>query len=296
LSFTGSVVAAVLALLAPSGAHVTHDIAYAPGPRGKLDVYRPRHARPGGPVAVFFYGGSWQSGDKGFYRFVGAELAARGIVTVIPDYRVYPQVRYPAFLSDNAAAVAYTKRHAAEWGADPARLFLVGHSAGAYEAVMLDVDQRWLAEQGLDSRHDIAGVVGLAGPYDFLPLSDPTLEIIFGSKDGRRDTQPIAHVDGRAPPMLLLAGDRDATVDPGNSTRMAAAVRARGGKAEARLYPGLGHVGMITALLGPFRHRAPVLDAMVAFISPPSVAIDPALHRPSDQPGDSNGRPDRQPK
>jgi acetyl esterase/lipase len=296
LSFTGSIVAAVLALLAPGGARVTHDIAYADGPRGKLDVYRPRHARPGEPVAVFFYGGSWQSGDKGFYRFVGAELAARGIVAVIPDYRVYPQVRYPDFLRDNAAAVAYVKRHAAEWGADPARLFLVGHSAGAYDAVMLGVDRRWLAEQGLDPQADVAGVIGLAGPYDFLPLRDPTLKVIFGPEKQRRDTQPIAHVDGRAPPMLLLAGAEDTTVDPGNSTRMAAAVLARGGRAEARLYPGIGHVGMITSLLGPFRHRAPVLNAIADFISPPSIAIDTALHRSPNQAGDADGRPDRQPQ
>jgi acetyl esterase/lipase len=246
---------------------VTHDVAYAPGARGKLDVYQPRHATPGEPIAVFFYGGSWQSGDKDFYRFVGAELAARGIVTVIPDYRVYPEVRYPEFLRDNAAAVAYVKQHALEWGADPSRLYLVGHSAGAFNAVMLGIDRRWLAERGLDPRTDIAGVVGLAGPYDFLPLRDAKLKIIFGPENQRADTQPINHVDGHSPPMLLLAGAADGTVDPGNSTRMAAAVKARGGQADARIYPGVGHVGLITSLLGPFRHRAPVLAATVDFIS-----------------------------
>ncbi len=267
LSVTGSIVAAALALLAPGAIPVTHDVAYAPGPRGKLDVYHPRHGQSGAPVAVFFYGGSWQSGDRGFYRFVGAELAARGIVTVIPDYRVYPQVRYPDFLRDNAAAVAFVKLHAAQWGANPAKLFLVGHSAGAFDAVMLGVDRRWLAEQGLDPEVDLAGVIGLAGPYDFLPLHDPKLKIIFGPEAQLRDTQPIAHVDGRAPPMLLLAGSADTTVDPGNTTRMAAAVRSRGGNVEARVYPGVGHVGLIIALLGPFRHRAAVLDAVVDFIS-----------------------------
>jgi acetyl esterase/lipase len=275
MGLTGSIVATVLALMAPGGARVTHDIAYAPGPRGKLDVYEPRRALAGAPVAVFFYGGSWQSGDKGFYRFVGAALAARGIVAVIPDYRLYPQVLYPQFLRDNAAAVAYVKRHAAEWGADPARLYLIGHSAGAYDAVMLGVDRRWLAEAGLDAASDIAGVIGLAGPYDFLPLRDPKLKIIFGPEDQRRDTQPIAHADGRSPPMLLAAGTRDGTVDPGNATRMAAAVQARGGAAEARLYPGIGHVGILTALLGPFRHRAPVLDAITGFIAAKPGATNP---------------------
>ncbi|MEO8927378.1 MAG: alpha/beta hydrolase [Caulobacteraceae bacterium] len=271
MGLASSLAAALLSLAAPGGIAVKHDLAYASGPRGKLDVYLPRRPRPDTPVAVFVYGGSWQSGDRGFYRFVGAVLASRGIVTVIPDYRVYPAVRYPDFLRDNVLAVRFVKQHAAEWGGDPSRLFLIGHSAGAYNVAMLAVDRRWLGEVGLDPRRDVAGVVGLAGPYDFLPLRDEKLKIIFGPKDGRPDTQPINHVDGLAPPMLLLAGSRDGTVDPGNSTRLAAAIGARGGQAEARLYPGIDHVGILTAILAPFRGRAPVLAAIVDFITLHSV-------------------------
>ncbi|MEO7027615.1 MAG: alpha/beta hydrolase, partial [Caulobacteraceae bacterium] len=217
--------------------------------------------------AVFIYGGSWQSGDKGFYRFAGQVLASRGIVTVIPDYRLYPEVRYPEFLRDNAVAVRFVVQHAREWGADPARLYLIGHSAGAYNVAMLALDRRWLGEVGLDPRRDIAGVVGLAGPYDFLPLRDPTLKIIFGPADQRRDTQPIAHVDGQGPPMLLLAGAADSTVEPGNSTRLAAAITARGGVARGKIYPGVGHVGLLTAMVAPFQRRAPVLEDTVSFIA-----------------------------
>ncbi len=262
-----AVAAALLALAAPHGVAVRRGLAFEAGPRGKLDVYLPSRPAAGAPVAIFIYGGSWQSGDKGFYRFVGATLASRGIVTVIPDYRVYPAVRYPGFLRDNALAVRFVREHATEWGGDPASLFLIGHSAGAYNVAMLALDRRWLGEVGLDPRRDVAGVVGLAGPYDFLPLRDEKLKIIFGPKDRRPDTQPIDHVDGRAPPMLLLAGDKDSVVDPGNSTRLAAAIHGRGGDAEARLYPGIGHVGLLTAILAPFRHRAPTLEAIVDFVT-----------------------------
>jgi acetyl esterase/lipase len=193
-------------------------------------------------------------------------LASRGIITIIPDYRVYPDVRYPAFLHDNALAVSYVKRHAAEWGGDPRRLFLIGHSAGAYDAAMLAIDRRWLGQVGLDPRRDLAGVVGLAGPYDFLPLRDAKLKIIFGPEDRWGDTQPINHVDGHSPPLLLLAGGRDETVDPGNSTRLAAAVRKRGGEASAQIYPGLGHVSLLTSLSGLFRRRGGVLDQIAAFV------------------------------
>ena len=270
---------AILELSTPGAVRTRHDLVYAPGDKGRFDVYAPRRPSPNAPVAVFIYGGSWQSGSKAIYRFVGVALASRGIVTVLPDYRVYPEVRYPTFLQDNARAVAFARRHAAEWGGDPARLFLIGHSAGAYNAVMLAADPRWLRAEGLDAHKDIAGVFGLAGPYDFLPLRDPVLKTIFGPEDQLPDTQPINHVDGAEPPMRLVAGDRDTTVDPGNSLRMTAAIKAKGGTASAKLYPGLGHVGLLTTLSGLFRRRAPVLDDIAGFVhgeAPAEAAPSPA--------------------
>ena len=265
MSLAGALAAALLSLLAPHGARVRHDIRYAEGARGKLDVYAPRRSAARAPVAVFVYGGSWQSGDRGFYRFVGQVLAAKGIITVIPDYRLYPEVRWPDFLRDNAAAVRFARDHALEWGADPRRLYLIGHSAGAYNVAMLALDRRWLGAVGLDPTRDLAGVVGLAGPYDFLPLRDDKLKAIFRPETTGRDTQPIDHVEDRGPPMLLLAGGADTVVEPGNSSRLAAAIQARGGAAEARILPGVGHVGLLTALLPPLRGRAPVLPAIVDF-------------------------------
>ena len=267
---------AILEMSTPGAVQVRHDLAYTSGERGRFDVYAPRTLSARAPVAVFLYGGSWQSGDKSLYRFVGVALASRGVVTVIPDYRVYPEARYPTFLEDNAKAVAFVKRHAADWGADPAKLYLIGHSAGAYNAVMLAADPSWLKAEGVDSHKDIAGVFGLAGPYDFLPLRDPVLKTIFGPVEQLADTQPINHVDGSAPPMRLVAGDRDTTVDPGNSLRMTAAVAARGGVASARIYPGLGHIGLLTTLSGLFRGHAPVLEDIVGFINAEAPAQTPA--------------------
>lgn len=258
---------AILELSTPGSIKVRHNVVYSAENKGRLDVYAPRRLSAHAPVAVFIYGGSWQSGAKSIYRFVGVALASRGIVTVIPDYRVYPEVRYPAFLEDNARAVAFAKAHAAEWGADPGRLYLIGHSAGAYNAVMLATDRRWLEPVGLNAHRDVAGVYGLAGPYDFLPLKDPVLKTIFGPEDRLPDTQPINHVDGSAPPMRLVAGERDTTVDPGNSLRMTAALKAKGDVASAQLYPGLGHISLLTSLSGLFRHSAPVLDDIAAFVN-----------------------------
>jgi len=266
MNLAGGLAALLLTMAGPGAIPSRHGLAYAPGERGRLDVYLPSHAAPGAPMAVFIYGGSWQSGDRGFYRFVGANFASRGIVAVVPDYRLYPQVRFPEFLRDNAMAVRWARDHAAEFGADPERIFLIGHSAGAYNAVMLGVDKRWLGEVGLDPRRDITGIIGWAGPYDFLPLTDAKLKAIFGPDDQLPATQPITWAGADEPPLLLLAGSADKEVDPGNSTRMATAVKARGGEAEARIYPGIGHAGLLGAILELFRGRAPTLRDTVDFI------------------------------
>ncbi|MGC1302754.1 MAG: alpha/beta hydrolase, partial [Caulobacteraceae bacterium] len=187
-------------------------------------------------------------------------------VTVMPDYRLYPEVRWPAFLQDNAQATAWARAHAAEYGGDPGEQFLKGHSAGAYNAVMLAVDRRWLGEVGLDPRRDLKGVVGLAGPYDFLPLRKEELKTIFGPPEQRPDTQPINHVDGDAPPLFLATDTADKVVDPGNTSRMAAKVRSLGGEAETREYKGLDHALVIGAVAAPLRFLAPVLADASQFI------------------------------
>lgn len=259
---------AVLNTLQPKGGvSVERDLAYRPGARGMLDIYRPAQADGRAPVVVFLYGGGWDSGTKAMYAFVGNALAQQGLVAVIPDYRLYPEVRWPAFLQDSAEAVAWTKAHAAEHGGDPGRLFLMGHSAGAYNAVALAVDRRWLAAVGMDPRRDLKGVVGLAGPYDFLPLHSEELKVIFGPEAQRPDTQPINHVDGPAPPAFLATDVDDKVVDPGNTARMAAKLRAAGTEVETREYKGVSHALLVGALSLPLRFLTPVFADVARFIA-----------------------------
>ena len=204
---TGCSPATVLNFLAwRHGVEIARSIAYGEGSRRTLDVYRPRAVK-GAPVVVFFYGGSWQDGSKQVYQFVASALARSGYVTVAPDYRVYPEVRYPAFLDDGARAVRWTKDNVARFGGDPGKLFIMGHSAGAYNAAMLALDDCWLGKVDLAPDRDIAGLIGISGPYDFLPLRDGNLKIIFGGANDPT-TQPINHVTSGAPPGA--AGDRRA--------------------------------------------------------------------------------------
>jgi acetyl esterase/lipase len=258
----------VLNAVAPrDGVTLTRDVPYQDGLRHMLDVYAPRPTATPAPVVVFFYGGSWESGSKDIYRFVGAALAARGVMTVIPDYRLYPQVHFPAFMKDAAAAAAWAHDNAQRFGGDPRRLFLMGHSAGGQIATLLALDASYLRAEGLSAQRDICGVIGLAGPYDFLPLHSATLEAIFGPEDERPRSQPINFVSAQAPPMLLLAGRDDDTVDPGNTLRLAARLRSAGGTVEDKLYPGVGHITLIAAFSGPLTFLAPVRVAALSFVA-----------------------------
>jgi acetyl esterase/lipase len=256
----------LLNALAPTaGITKTLDVPYGPGERHGLDIYAP----PGplaAPVVMFIYGGGWKDGDKGIYRFAAASLAAHGFLTVVPDYRLFPQVRFPVFLQDNAEAFAWIKGNIARYGGDPRRIFLMGHSAGAYNVAMLTLDKQWLAAYALDPDRDLVGAIGLAGPYDFLPLHDPELEEIFAPAGDLRLSQPITFARGDAPPMLLAAGTADRTVLPRNTEHLAAAIHRDGGRVEQRLYPGITHTRIIGAMARGLRWLAPTMADALGFL------------------------------
>lgn len=256
--------AAPLNFLARGGDWTFSSDKYGQRMRNGIDVYTPAGVSRA-PVIVFFYGGNWQSGEKETYRFLAAGLASRGYVVVIPDYRVYPEVRFAGFMEDSAQAIAWTKQNIKRFGGDAKRVFLMGHSAGAHIAAMLTLDSRWLSKEGLDSRRDIAGLIGVAGPYDFLPLRDDTLKVIFSGGDIAR-TQPITFVKGGEPPVLLLTGSEDETVDPGNTARLAARLRRHRGDVTEIEYPSVGHMTIIGAFSPLLRPLAPVADDVDKFV------------------------------
>jgi acetyl esterase/lipase len=265
-----SPVAALNAVAPHDGVTVTQDIAYAEGQRHTLDIYTPDVTVTPAPVVVFFYGGGWETGDKGMYRFVGAALAERGVVVIIPDYRLHPAVQFPAFMEDGADAVAWAHANIARFGGDPRRLFLMGHSAGAQIATLLALDPEYLRAAGLTPDRDICGVVGLAGPYDFLAAASPAMKAVFGPEREWPRSQPINYVTRHAPPMLLLAGQADGTVDPGNTLRLAERLRGAGVAVQAELDPGISHRAIIAAVSEQLAFLAPVLEQTLRFVSSPN--------------------------
>ncbi len=258
--------------LVESDSHELITAAYGASSRQHLDVYvpveTPARVRPaqGWPLVVFFYGGSWKYGERANYRFVGEALAARGIAAVIPDYRLYPEVRYPDFLKDNAAATAWAMREAARFGADPKRVFVMGHSAGGYNAAMVALDARWLGGESITPTQ-LAGWIGLAGPYEFLPIENPDVKPVFLHPDTPLESEPIRHVSAAVPRTFLAAAPDDDLVNPERNTKqLASKLQKTGIPVTLQIYPYTSHTTLIGAFAFPLRFLAPVLDDVVEFV------------------------------
>ena len=230
----------------------------------KTDVYTPAGA-DNAPIVVFFFGGRWSEGDKNLYEFVGAALAKQGFVTVIPDYQLYPKVKFPAFVQDSAKALRWARDNAGRYGGDANRLFVMGHSAGAYNAAMLATDESYLKAVG-GSRQWLSGMIGLAGPYDFLPFTDADIIDMFGPPAGYAATQPINHVDGKNPPMLLMHGEDDVSVFPKNTRNLANKIKAAGGAVETVFYPKLSHSWIVATLSTTLQGQSDVMRYTKDFV------------------------------
>ena len=259
---------------------VAEGVRFGDKPRQQLDVWSlPRKPGQTRPVLVFYYGGGWVKGRRQDYGFAAKAYAARGFVVVVPDYRLVPQVVFPAFLEDGAAAIRWTGDNIARYGGDPGRVTLAGHSAGAYAAVMLALDGRYLRALGVDPAI-VRGAAGLAGPYDFYPFTGRAIAAMSSAPDPQA-TQPIRFARADAPPLWLAHGSEDKVVRPRNSIRLARRMNAVGGDAKLRLYRGLDHEDLVMAISKPFRGKATVLQESADFLvrnsqpAPPSETPSP---------------------
>ncbi|UYO01406.1 MAG: alpha/beta hydrolase [Devosia sp.] len=244
-------------------AKVGDGIAYADGQRHKLDIYAPEQRGAAAPVVFFIYGGGWNRGERADYQFVGRAFASRGFIAVIADYRLVPEVHYPEFLEDCANAMRWVQDNIAAYGGDPNRLFLSGHSAGAYNAVMLALDPSFRQEYGVTM--PILAVGALSGPYDFYPFEYDEVRNAFGNAVSPEGTQPINLITADAPPMYLASGTTDPIVRVQNTERFAERLRAQGVWVTTQYYDGFGHMEPVIAMGAMWRWRMPVLDDMVAF-------------------------------
>lgn len=249
------------------------DLPFGRHDRQKLDVYHERRVPRAAPVVVFIYPGRWKYGSRRDYLLIGNALARRGWVVVIPDYRLYPDVRYPAWVNDGAAAVRWTRDSIARFGGDPSRIIVIGHSAGAHTVTMLALDEHFLRDAGVPASA-VRGFVSIAGPVETV-WTDPDVQDLMGPSEGWAATYPKTFIGGDEPPLLLLHGAGDDVVSASNSTRLAQRILASGGCARAIVYPRIGHVKIALDLaVSP---RSAVMRDVIAFINDPGALCKPAL-------------------
>jgi len=249
-----------------SDAPVTTDIAYDSDHDLKLDVYSPPDAAGKGfPVIVFFYGGSYSSGSKNMYHFIADAFTREGYIVVIPDYRQYPAVKFPAFFEDGANAVAWVQNNIGKYKGDPSKIFILGHSAGAHIGALLVADKHYLKDAGVDYAN-IRGFAGLAGPYDFVP-DEPVYKDIFGPPENYPNMQVTTFIDGSEPPMLLLHGLKDTTVNISNMQKLKTKIYEKHGIVTSITYKGLDHIGIVGAMTWIQQSKAPVRQHLLTFFN-----------------------------
>ena len=244
---------------------VERDIAYGPNKRHKLDLYMPKGGDQGGPIAIFLYGGSWKNGDRKLYHFLGAAFASRGFTTVIPDYRLYPEVKFPGFVQDGANAYAWVWNKFVKNKSKPRPIYLIGHSAGAHIGALLSYNKSYLHDVNEEMSRP-AGLIGISGPYAFNPVTWATTRKIFSTVKNHDDARPVTFVDSSAPRTLLFHGLEDNIVKLWNAEELSKALTKSEVQNKLEKLSGFGHVDILLTISRPFRSQAPMLETMVGFM------------------------------
>ena len=256
-----SALAVVNGITSNGGVAVSKNILYGDEPAQDLDIYYPKPLAQAMkaqdtigdtyPMVVFVHGGSWESGSKDEYAFVGQSLAQAGYVTAVINYRKAPEHVYPDYVEDAAQAIAWSVNNAPSLHVDPKRIAVVGHSAGAFNAVAAVSNEDFLAPYGIKPT-DIATVVGIAGPYsyDFRKFASVTAFAADATPD---EVMPDRQIKGAQPPYLLLTAENDKVVHDTNTIKMTQALKDYGVTVENGKIEGASHATSIGAMAPPLR-------------------------------------------
>lgn len=256
--------ASVLNTVTPSGSYqLTTDVKYGEHPRQRMDIYLPRDQPYQQQVVVFVYGGSWESGDKSDFPFIAQAFTRLGYITVLPNYRLYPEVEFPEFIHDVAAAIGALPDKLPAQCPSADKLILAGHSAGAHTAALLATDARYLEQAGA-SLEQISAFIGLAGPYD-LPLDHEQVRDKFTQVEGN-EANPVALATAQTPPTLLIHGLSDNIALPDHAERFKARLETLGIPVTLHLYPRRRHIDLVASLASPLRFWTPAYQDIQQYL------------------------------
>lgn len=255
--------ATLLNMITPSESfNVEKNIKFGDHPRFKLDIYNPVKPKRNSPVVIFVHGGSWSTGNKNMYKFIGESLTSAGLTTVIPDYRLYPNTLYPEPITDTAKAIAWAAQKYPERS-----LVVMGHSAGAYNVLMAGgLVSSFLKAEAVDPCKRVSGIVSIAGPTGIKPLTSEPAIFVFPDRFTKKDAA-MNNVLEPSPPVLFLHGAEDTRVYPENSKKLAEKISARGGLSEVKIYPDLDHIDVVKVLSRYFDDDSALKSDLLNFIN-----------------------------
>lgn len=244
----------------------TNNISYGQRSKQRLDIYSPAEINcTQCPVLIFFHGGAWHTGEKEEYKFLGEAFASEGFIVVIPDFRLYPEVRFPVFIEDAAKSVRWVRDNIQKQGGNPDNINLMGHSSGAHITMMLAFEPHYLLDENV-ALNSIRSATGLAGPYDFLPTKEALVTNVFSTANPPEISQPINFAKENGFPVLLATGLNDQRVNPDNSFKFANALKKSNAQVKLITYTNVGHAGILLSLSKPLRHLSPVFSDSLRFI------------------------------
>ena len=239
------------------------DLVYDEKTGQALDLYVPAEQQEKRPVLVFFYGGRWTDGDKAQYRFIADAFTKEGYIVAIPNYRKYPNVKFPAFVEDGASAIAWLHDNVAQYKGSPDQIFVAGHSSGAHIGALIATDPAYLDAYNL-KRSTIKAFAGLSGPYAFVPKAED-LKDMFGPPERYPLMRAPNFVDGKQPPMLLIHGLQDTIVVLENAEKLKRAVDENDGIAVLKTYKHLNHVETVGSLMWFWSYKSDIKKQMLDF-------------------------------
>lgn len=261
ITFAACAPVTLLNTITPSGSFSkAKNVSYGSLERQTMDLYKADKPRANAPVLVFIHGGSWEEGSKDIYKFLAEGFTSEGFDVAVPNYRLYPDAVYPQMLEDSAKAVA----HVAKQYPDRS-IVIMGHSAGAYNALMVGLNKDYMAAEGVSVCDRISGIVSLAAPTGVYPLKKEPLITIFPDRF-QKDDAPLAYTNAPAPAVFAMNGGDDTTVGPKNAEELAAKVTARGGAAELKIYDGVDHTEAVQFLSRHFDGKAPIKEDIIGFV------------------------------
>jgi acetyl esterase/lipase len=215
------------------------DVAFGKDEKQRLDVYSPKGAK-GCPVVVYVHGGEWTKGDKAEVSYKPKFFTENGMVFVSTNYRLYPAAKFPAHAEDVAAAVRWAVDHAAEFGGDPKKVVLMGHSAGCHLVTLVALDPKYLAGVKLKPSDLRAVVAWSGGAYDLVAKVaeggsyKEHIGNAFGPDEAAwKDASPVAHAKtgAAAPPFLFASYEKGNTANKA-AENLAGLIRDAKGRAE----------------------------------------------------------------